>query len=189
MRLFGNEIEHFFLGEQIVSIVDRLIADTDFGHIGNRLRAAAHKHIITLDEISIYVAHFALELAREEIFVACRAVTETHYHAVHMSLQARLTVPAESVVGKVYGQPVAHQRLPQVGNLLALSYRVGRYQCSLNGGATHIVGSTLIPCANVVDVTHIVPFRAKSGNHILFLGLLHHSRTDKWRVADDVAEP
>ena len=56
-RLASNEVVHLVEGEQIIAVVDRLVADADSGHVVLKvIRAAFDKNIGRVKQISVDVA-------------------------------------------------------------------------------------------------------------------------------------
>lgn len=134
-RFFRKKCGFLFRRKQIVTTINRLRTNTDSGHVRQRLASIPNKNVRRILQIGIGVEPrngdlLFISIGRrviEEHLVSRRA-REAHDDAEHVGLICRLVVPTERVVSEVDVDTQVVQGFPEVGDLFALTYRVGRDQ-------------------------------------------------------------
>lgn len=109
-----HELFHFQPCKEIVSAVNRQIANTYLRHIAKRLSSAIDKYILRIHKIGIDVLCLGYPAIVKDKFLLAFAIRKPYHHHMHMGFLGSLTVPAECAAGEVYIYARVYQRLLKV---------------------------------------------------------------------------
>jgi len=104
LRFFLEELDPSFRGEQVISIVDRLVTNPNFWDLADRTLAVAYQHVVSVHEIGIYVLDddfvgFALDVRiLEQPLLLGIVDSEADDYAMHGCFSRRFIHPLESPV-------------------------------------------------------------------------------------------
>ena len=190
--LFRKERRLLLRCEQIVAAINRLRADTDSGHVRQRLASVPDESVGRVLQIGVEPRNGNPVFVRigrrmiEERLVP-RFAGEPDDDAEHVCLVRSLVVPPERVVREVDVDTQVVQGFPEVGDLLALTYRVGRDQGAARALPLREPRGLHVPGPAVVDVARVL--RAVEDLKefgLLLLGLVAGPK--ERRVAHEVRE-
>src|SRR5574344_1262911 len=121
-----DEVFHFFFFKQVVSTINRLVADTNFRNITYSLASTAYESVWCITKISIDSGNSNLLTFIKKILLFMLLVRKANHHDVYMCFQFGFTIPTEGAMGKVDTNPSCKKWLPKICYLLTLGNGIGR---------------------------------------------------------------
>lgn len=145
---------HFFLCEQIIPAINRLIANSDFRNVAKRFIPTFDKHIIHIQQIAVDIVNNLRMSSRiQHFFFGIRSTAESDNHAMNMRFLAGFAVPSKCAIRKVNVYSCLKQWFPEVRNTFPLRNRICGHKCAANRRIAHQVACLLIPAAHIIQIS------------------------------------